>query len=187
MSKFFYFRPIDLVHNGDQVVATIDSEEESLSALEPDDFLNEDNNICFSIGTEVIPDLLPNILNWPVVSGKLKSVLSSFFNKDEVCWVNVRVVSCFGKEYDYYIMNFSNQTPGWDVLDTDHSILSGKKPNQGIVKAVLNEKNASNHAVFPLPSKIRRHDGRIVVRKDVKIEIENSLCTGIDFSKVPCK
>jgi hypothetical protein len=123
-------------------------------------------------------DYLPNTLAWPLMSERLKNLISDILTGNEgLDWVSAKV-SHKGQILPYYVPRFLKQL---DILDRSKTISAGKE-NEAIVKAHLSLSKVKNLTFFPLP------DWRIncsnIVSEFLKKKIEKAGLTGMRFSKV---
>lgn len=121
-------------------------------------------------------DYLPNTIAWPLMSERLKELISeSLTGQEGLSWIVARV-KCGVNETKYFIPRFSREL---DILEKSKSIFAGR---DFLVKAHLSLKKVKNYAFFPLPD--LPFTSRNVVSEELKKRIEQSNLTGINFERV---
>lgn len=122
------------------------------------------------------PDYLASNLGRRLCSEKLKAILSDGASPDDkLQWLPLNVRD--GRESRaYYLLHFPDPP---DILDKRKTIFAAKDV---VVKPVFLGKALEDHRVFTY----RKNEGLpLFVVDEIKRELENKQCTGIDFLPVP--
>jgi len=124
-------------------------------------------------------DYQPNTIAWPLMSDKLKNILTYYLTGSEsLSWVNARVVTG-DKSVNYYIPRFDKSL---DVLDTTKTIFAG---NNFVVKACISIEKASRYSYFSLPD--LPFTSRIIVSEKIKDCVTLNNLTGMRFELVAAR
>lgn len=125
-------------------------------------------------------DLQPNSLAWPIMSSKLKNLISSLVTGEEgINWLEAKV-SGNGERHTYYIPRFQKKL---DVLNVERTMFVGGTDH--IIKPYFDLKKVHRLNVFTAP---RSHNfwkitSEIYVSELVKQAILKYKLTGLAFEK----
>lgn len=123
-------------------------------------------------------DYLPNSLVWPLMSIKLKDVITNSLKGNEgIEWVKVKVY-LKDEPRDYFIPRFNEKL---DVLNKEETkYVPG---TDQIIKPSFSNSKISNYSIFHKPTMFWKITNEIYVNEEVKNAIEENGLTGITFEK----
>ncbi len=120
-------------------------------------------------------DYQPNTIAWPLMSEKLKNVISeNLTGKEGLSWISAQIKHK-GAMFKYFIPRFAYKL---DILFDSKSIFAGK---DFVVKAHLSLTKVRDYSFFPLPD--LPFTSRNVVCEELKKKIESHGLSGINFEK----
>ncbi len=124
-------------------------------------------------------DYQPNNMTWPLMSSRLKSIISAHLTeKDKVRWISAHVV---GKtmQATFYLPYFTEKM---DVIDKKGSIYT--RFSDTSIKPVFDSKKVQPFAVFHGDTMFWQITSRLYVNESIKRDIEKAKLTGIQFNRV---
>ena len=125
----------------------------------------------FMIDAEGLNDYLMNNSNLPLMSEKMKALLSGTQGGEKATWYHVDVIDKKGRAWPYYIPYFKKIKK---VVNKRKSEMA----DDVLVRAVLDAKKLDTLEFFPIEPGA---DIRLVVSKDVKSKLEEASLTGLEF------
>lgn len=125
-------------------------------------------------------DYQPNSLAWPLMSEKLKSLVSdNLTGKEGISWIIARI-SGNGEYRNYYIPRFESML---DVLDEQKTMYI--KGTDRIIKPCFSLAKVNSFSIFHKPSaySLWKITSGLYVSDELKKAIQKEKLTGIDFEK----
>jgi hypothetical protein len=124
-------------------------------------------------------DYQPNNLSWPMMSEKMKNVISPYLTgKEGIVWIRVEVFAEKEKR-EYYIPRFQQKL---DVLNEAKTIYV--KGTSHVVKPVFSMEKIRNYAMFHKSQKYYWEiTSGLYVNNSLKNALKKEKLTGIDFNK----
>lgn len=124
----------------------------------------------------LLPDYLANSIAWPMMSSRLKDLISTNISKREgVSWVLIKI-ECGNEIYDYFIPKFNKVI---DVLNREKTIFA---VNDFIVKPHFSLLKIRDLNFFAVPGK--QFTSRIIVSDRLMKQICKKRFNGMIFNKI---
>ena len=131
---------------------------------------------------DIWTDYQSNCLAWPLMSEKLKTIVSNHLTGDEgITWIKAKVFA-YDDSRDYYLPKFQSRM---DVLDEQKTRFSPSAPDS-IVIPVFSLKKISKFAMFHVPYKYMwRITSAMYINNKMKKDIQKNKIIGIQFEEAP--
>lgn len=124
-------------------------------------------------------DYQPNNLAWPLMSDKLKSIISSHLTgKEGIVWIKAKVKSV-DESREYFIPRFKQQL---EVLDEEKTTYVPGTSH--IIRPVFSLKKIINYNMFHAPQDFWEITSGLYISESLKKAIQKEKLAGLDFEKI---
>ena len=124
-------------------------------------------------------DYQPNNLAWPLMSEKMKDVVSAYLKgKEGIVWIKA-IVNAGNETKEYFIPRFLHKL---DVIDEQKTLFVPGTAH--IIKPVFSYAKIDNYSIFFAPQDYWEITSGLYVSEALKKAIQEAKLTGIGFEKI---